>query len=59
MDDLLTNAYDEVEAEKIKSKVSALLAKGGFKLAKWVSNYKELMPQDWLTELVLEETPSV
>ena len=41
MDDLLVSLSSQQEAAELKTELTPLLAKGGFKLTKWVTNFEE------------------
>ncbi|XP_043229563.1 uncharacterized protein LOC122385388 isoform X1 [Amphibalanus amphitrite] len=43
MDDLLTSVKDVSTAKTLQSEVTKLVAKGGFRLAKWCSNSEEVL----------------
>ena len=55
MDDLLISLNDKEEAVQLKSDLTKLLAKGGFKLTKWATNFDEAVEREKaLTILGLE-----
>ena len=45
MDDLLKSVRDETSATKLQKKLTALLARGGFRLTKWSSSSREVLSQ--------------
>lgn len=64
VDDLLTSADTCADAIALKNETSALLAKGGFTLAKWISNEPAVLDRDVEPELNEksldhEENPSI
>ena len=55
MVDLLISLNDKEEAIQLKSDLTKLLAKGGFKLTKWATNFDEAVEREKaLTILGLE-----
>ena len=45
MDDLLKSVRDETTAIKLQQELTALLARGGFRLTKWSSSSREVLSQ--------------
>ena len=45
MDDLLKSVRDEATATKLQQELTALLARGGFRLTKWSSSSREVLSQ--------------
>ena len=45
MDDLLKSVRDEATATKLQRELTALLARGGFRLTKWSSSSREVLSQ--------------
>jgi hypothetical protein len=53
VDDVLTGANSETEATKLQDQLIKMLKRGGFKLDKWASNKRHLIPRNYDSNAIL------
>ena len=59
VDDMLVSVHTTEQASEVIHELKSLLAKGGFKLTKWFSNFEEIFENSGITSIENEDNPKV
>ena len=59
VDDMLLSVHIIEQASEVIHNLKSLLAKGGFNLTKWFSNFKEIFENSEITPIESEDNPKV
>ena len=59
VDDMLLSVHTTEQASEIIHEIKSLLAKGGFNLTKWFSNFEEIFENSEITPIESKDNPKV
>ena len=59
VDDMLISVHTTEQASEVIHELKSLLAKGGFSLTKWISNFEEIFENSEITPIESEDIPKV